>query len=566
MNKRLSVLFLLFSILVAGFTHFYMLGEAPAGLYLDEAAQGYNAYSILKTGKDEFGKSFPIIFRSFTDFKTPVYIYILVPLVKLFGLTKFAVRLPSAIFSLLTFPFLFLLIKELAPNKKFGNFLAAITLLLLAISPWHVLFGRTNFETNIALFFFISGIYYLYKAKDKPILLVISALLLAIALPAYHSQRIITPIITAAIFLKNYKIYLAKTHKKYLFFSLVLGFLITLPTLAVSLTPGFLARASLNIFNYEKTSPAGLIESYTGFFSFIINSPMYLSTKEFLGLYLSYFSPRNMFILGDSGPRSSFPSIGTFYLWQFPFYLYGLWVLLKNKSLGTLRFLTLILLVVAPLPAALTRDPYSTIRSETLVIPQIIIISLGVLESWRLIKFKPIKVTAFAAFVVIFVYSILKLFSSGIVLNEHYRASYWNYGWEQVASSIENTNLPIVVDNVRTEPYSQLLFFLQVDPRAYQQENFEVPLTQYYTNMQRNKTKVIDNIVTRPLDWEVDIYTQQYLVGDHLSISDEQVRDHKLEVVNDITYPDWSLAFRVVKTNPQAKCEATFFASEFCQN
>ena len=88
MKKYLFLLFL--AVFLTFVTRFYRLGSVPAGLYLDEAAQGYNAYSILATGKDEFGKAFPAAFRSFADFKTPVYIYLIAPLIPLFGLTAFS--------------------------------------------------------------------------------------------------------------------------------------------------------------------------------------------------------------------------------------------------------------------------------------------------------------------------------------------------------------------------------------------------------------------------------------------------------------------------------------------
>lgn len=564
--RKITIYLLLSLALVLGFaTRFYLLGEAPAGLYLDEAAQGYNAYSILLTGKDEFGKSFPIVFRSFTDFKTPIYIYILVPLIKLFGLSKFTVRLPSFIFSLLTFPFLYLLIKQVSP-KKIAERLAIITTLLLAISPWHVLFGRTNFETNVALFFLIAATYLLYKSIKNPKLIPLSALLIALALPAYHSQRIVAPAVLLAILIRHKKAFLSQSHRNYLLAGGLIGLVITLPTLLVATTPGFLARASLNIFNFEKTPPAGLLSDYSGIVGWLINHPFYLSTKEFLGLYLSYFSPRNMFVLGDYGPRSSFPALSTFFIWQFPFYLFGFWELLKNKSLKEIRFLTIVFLLVSPIPAALTRDPYSTIRSEPLVIPQLIIISIGLIVAFGYLRLKPLKIAFLLLVPFVLAYSLAKLHSSAIVLNEHYRASYWNYGWEEVAKTIKDVDLPIVVDNARTEPYSQLLFFLEYDPQTYQNDNFEVPLSEYYTNMERNHTKTIGNIVTRQINWESDIYTSQYLVGDELTISEAQIKEHKLEVVRDITYPDWSLAFRIVKTNPEEKCLATFNQSSSCQN
>ena len=89
--------FLLFFIFVLGFLlRFYRLNEYPA-LNADEAALGYNAYSLLKTGHDEWGVAFPAIFRAFGDYKLPGYVYLAVPAVKLFGLTVPGVRLPSAL-------------------------------------------------------------------------------------------------------------------------------------------------------------------------------------------------------------------------------------------------------------------------------------------------------------------------------------------------------------------------------------------------------------------------------------------------------------------------------------
>ena len=81
-------------VVLAFILRFFMLGQNPPSLNWDETSIGYNAYSILKTGKDEYGTSFPIEFRSFDDYKPPVYIYLDVLPVTIFGLTEFAVRFP----------------------------------------------------------------------------------------------------------------------------------------------------------------------------------------------------------------------------------------------------------------------------------------------------------------------------------------------------------------------------------------------------------------------------------------------------------------------------------------
>ena len=553
MKKYLLVLLLIIILSLAILTRLYKLGYAPAGLYLDEAGQGYSAYSILLTGKDEFGKSFPFVFRSFTDFKTPVYIYLIVPLIPIFGLTSFTVRFPSFFFSILTFPVLYLLIRKIAPDK-YTYRLSLIACLTLAISPWHILFGRTNFECNVALFFFLGGVYLFYRGLTKPWYLILSAVLFAIALPAYHAQRIITPIMVLLLFIKHKKVLLSPSHKKALISAVIIGFIITIPTLTVATTPGFLARATgLNIFSVKDKTPSGTINEDVGFIAPVVNNRIFLTSKEFASLYLSYFSPRYMFLLGDYGPRSSFPELSTFFVWQAPFYIYGLYKFLKDKNLGELKFFTLSMLIISPIPAAVTRDPYSTIRSLQMVIPLIIIITFGLISFWNLIKTKFVKSLLIFAFIGIVLYSLAKLYSSVIILNEYYRAREWDYGWQSVAETIKtlDASMDVIVDSARHGPYIELLFFLKYDPRLYVEGNFEVSTSEYYTNMNRRDNWKLGNIIIRPIDWGPDTRMKQYLIGDRLAISDAEVQKHNLKIIRDIYYPDGVLAFRIVETNPK---------------
>src|SRR3989344_6801008 len=87
--------------LFALFIRVYLLSSVPAHLSWDEASIGYNAYSILESGIDETGKTFPLVFEAFGVQKLPGYIYLSVPFVKLFGLNELSVRLPSALFGAL---------------------------------------------------------------------------------------------------------------------------------------------------------------------------------------------------------------------------------------------------------------------------------------------------------------------------------------------------------------------------------------------------------------------------------------------------------------------------------
>lgn len=555
-NRRKTYTILAILTGIALLIRLYKLGSIPSGLYVDEASQGYSAYSILKTGKDEFGKTFPILFRSFADFKTPIYTYLIVPLIPIFGLTPITVRFPSFFFSVLTLPILFFLIQEMT-SKKYRRRIGFLTLFLLSISPWHILFGRAAFESNIALFFMLSGILFFYRGLKNPKTFLLSAIFFALSITSYHSQRITIPIVILFLVVHYRRRLFIGQNRDFLVGSAVLFFFILLPTLLVSRTPGFWQRAGLNILNYSKSLPSGYLNGYKGFSNLVINNPIILSSREFFSLYLSYLSPRNMFLLGDSDIRSSFPETTTFFLWQFPFYVIGLYFLIKTKDLGELRFLTLLLLFITPLPAALTRDPYSTIRSLPLVIPQIIIIGFGMLFTFKIFiesrkGFRKgwINLLVSYSLLLVFTYSIIRLYSSVIILNEYFRAENWNYGYKETVDVIEGLDpkFNVIFDNSRIEPYSQLTFFLKFDPATYQKENYEVDTEEYYTNMQRNKTKKIGNITTRPIDWNIDLESEQYLIGDSLAISDQQMSEHSLQLIKKIYYHDGRVAFIIVKT------------------
>ncbi len=555
MKSRLLVIISLVLILAVGiFFRFYKLGISPAGFYLDEAAMGYNAYSIAKTGKDEFGKAMPLIFRSFLDFKTPIYTYILVPLIPIFGLSIYTVRFPSAFFGVLTLPLVYLLIKEITPGK-YATKLALLTTFLMAVSPWHILLSRTSYETNLSLFFLIFGIYTFYLGLKKPYLFIISALGLSFSFLSYHAERLIVPIVFVFLVASNLKILLVNL-RRYWFIvviSILLGLFLVLPTIGLMRTPGFLSRTTtLNIFSYSRQFPSGYKPDYHGPLASLINSPALLSVNEFASLYISYFSPRYLFSIGNADPKSSYPGLATFFIWQLPFYLIGLYFLIKDKKLNPLRSMIILLLLVSPLPAALTRDPYTTIRSLPLVFPQSLVIALGAIKTLELIK-KSLKPVLIMVLCLVTSAGLISLYSSIFILNDYFRGYAWDIGPTKVVEYINKLpkNLPITFDNSRGESYIHLLFFSKYDPATYQKDNFEVSSNQYYTSMVRNKTKNLGRISYKQIDWGSDAEeTKQYLVGDGLVISDHELIAHRLTKIVDITNPDGSLALRIVETNP----------------
>src|SRR3972149_8650019 len=226
------------AILVLAFIlRFYKLGEIPLSLDWDENSNAYNAYSILKTGRDEYGTFLPITNRSFDDYKPPLYMYLDIPAVAIFGLTPFAARLPSAFFGFLTVPAIYFLTKRLFDGSVNGKWkmvngnsetIALCAMFLVAISPWHLQFSRVGFEATIGLFFATTAITtFLYGLRNNK-WLIVSGILLGISAYSYHSERIFVPLLFIAAFLIWRKKIFA-TSKKYLAAFVIVTILIGLP-------------------------------------------------------------------------------------------------------------------------------------------------------------------------------------------------------------------------------------------------------------------------------------------------------------------------------------------------
>src|SRR3989344_479822 len=246
-------------------------------LNADEAALGYNAYSLIQTGKDEHGQSWPIVFKSFGDYKPGIYIYLAIPFVKLLGLNVLAVRLPGLILSIISIFLIYILVKELNMDSRFrGNDkndkllitnyqLPTITALLLAISPWHIHFSRGAWETQTSTAFLLLGVYGFLKALKKPQWYLVFTICFILSVYTYHSMRIIAPLLTLSliiIFREHFiKIILPRSEKdsfinkinifnhtqrtsKYLYASFVIGIFLTIPLLVSLLSPSGLSRAS----------------------------------------------------------------------------------------------------------------------------------------------------------------------------------------------------------------------------------------------------------------------------------------------------------------------------------
>src|SRR3989344_1855918 len=168
-------------IFLAAVLNLFWLNRVPPGLNWDEAAIGWNAKTIWHLRLDEFGTRLPISFKSFGDYKAPLYIYLTAPVVGLFGSSELSVRLVSVVAGITSVGIMYFL----------GGPVAAV---LLAITPWHILLSRPALEANLALMWVLGGIWLFLQGIKRPVFFIASALSFVLSMYSYQSPKIFVPI------------------------------------------------------------------------------------------------------------------------------------------------------------------------------------------------------------------------------------------------------------------------------------------------------------------------------------------------------------------------------------
>jgi len=252
MGSRQNVILILI-LLIAGLARFLGQNMSPPSLYWEETALGYDAYSLLKTGKDHHGNPWPIVaFESFGDWKPSGYYYALLPSLRIFGLTDLAVRLPSMVAGILTVYLIYLITLEATSKKDLALWSAAA----LAISPWHIHFSRAAFEVNLATFWLTLGIFGLIKGKKNAMYLGLSAFSWAASIYTYHGLRVLAPLMIVSL-LWIWKKELRK--QKWLGLCLLTGVLLVWPIISALNTPQIQQR--INETSLFSTSQAVITQN-----------------------------------------------------------------------------------------------------------------------------------------------------------------------------------------------------------------------------------------------------------------------------------------------------------------
>lgn len=445
--KKIHIL-LIAIIFLAAFLRFYKLDQIPPSLSWDEAAVGYNAYTIANWGKDEWGSTFPFYFKSFEDDKSPVHIYFTAISVRILGLNEFSTRVPFALFGVLNVILIFFLVRILFKNEIVG----LISSFFLAVSPYAIQFSRFNHEANIALFFFMLGLFYFYKCMGKkPKYIIFSFLSFGISILSYHSSKIIVPVIMLLLCMLYYK-NLLLIKREFLLGILVLVLL----GIIFIFNPALLGNSRM-----KQTTIDG--------------SPV-VKAEIIWNRYLTHFTTDYLFLSGDKNPKFSTQIIGEFYKVDFIFLIFGTIGLIIKRS--KISVIILVWTLLAPIPASAFGGKDEAPHAAR---------ALFTMGSWNIISayglyliLKLVRKPTLQILIMMVVLSLLFWQFKEYVnyyFNEYPKknAIDWQYGMKQSVDYIKQNNgyFRVYVTDIRSQPYIFFLYYLHEPlPKFLETESF----------------------------------------------------------------------------------------------
>ncbi|CAN5172029.1 hypothetical protein BH11PAT1_BH11PAT1_1310 [soil metagenome] len=440
-TKKKSIYIILLGVFLLGFFfRSWNVTNTPPSLYWDEVSQGYNSYSILTTGKDEHQEFFPLArFQAFGDYKAPVYIYLDVPFIAMFGKTELAIRLPSIIFGSLTILLVYFLVQSLLHTFVKKEIIGLISAFLLVISPWHIQLSRAAFEANIATFFTILGVtLFLYAVQKKPGVLLASSISFVIAIYSFNAHRIFVPLLGVLLlgveWEKLWKI------KKQVLLAGSIGIILLLPFLIYIRTPESKLRfQEVNIFSdvsIVKKSNELIAHDHNSFFATVIYNRRVLFAKKYIEHYFDFFSPDYLFFKGDVNPRFSDQDNGELFLWMLPLLLIGIYLICVKKNKATIIIVGWFLL--APVAAATARETPHALRSETYIPMYEIIAGVGATGLYIVVKQYRSKLLPifYGLASITIVFSLVQFWHNYLVHSPVRYSADWQYGYKQTIQQV----------------------------------------------------------------------------------------------------------------------------------
>lgn len=456
-------LILVIILAIASFFRLFQLGSLPISLFGDEIDVGYHAWSLITTGRDYLGQFLPTYIHSLSEWRAPLLMYITAPFVGIFGPTNLAVRLPVALLGIASVYLVFLFVKTVSNN----NWLALISALILALTPWHIHYSRAAFEVVPLIFLLLLGTYLFIKRKYYA-----SLIPFVLTFYTYSTANLFTPFLVLGLLL----IYRPELNLKHNWIRLIVPTLLVLPMVYNILFGQAAGRFGLiSVTNDSKiidqliikrTDPwvkSSLLET------FFHNK--YFAYATAIGQnYLTALSPQFLFLKGDQYFRHSLSNQGELLWICLPFYLYGLFISVKNISEKHNKLL-LLWLLLSPIPSSLTQGGGDHATRLFLMLPPLIILTAtGFHDALQKIKLKGLVLIICIGGLVFSFANYWHEYSA------HYRyesANLWQYGYESIFTqlkTVQGTGKNIYINNTFQPSLLRFAFYTQYPPSRFQKD------------------------------------------------------------------------------------------------
>lgn len=474
LRKTLIYLALFIILLIAFFLRFYKVGDIPS-FHADEAAFGYNAYSMLLTGRDESGVRFPLGLTSFDDYRPPLYAYLDTPFIKIGGLTVLATRAPAVIFSVLSLILMFILAYILARSKE----IAIYTLLLSTFSFWDITLSREASEKVVAQSFFLSGLILILFSFQKKNFIYLGMGFFAwfLSINTYYSPRFFIPLLIPLIYIFFSKEIIASGKKLFLVFTV--GFIALVIFFTFFLGKSTERLNQLSIFKHPQvtlqlaeqiredgSSELSIIQT-RAFHNKVVNYFLSMSKN-----YSEYFTADFLFFSGGLPMRIKIPDVGLLPIIESVWLLLGIYfILIKKKRWG---IFVIAWLLVAPISAALTTDETPNAYRAFPMLPALTLIaSAGIYYLRTAIRSRAVLFSVFAFLAILFSANILYYLHQYFLHQQVHQPWYRDFAYKELVSEInklQNDYQQVMVTKGQGAPYLFFLFYSSYDPAIYQRE------------------------------------------------------------------------------------------------
>jgi 4-amino-4-deoxy-L-arabinose transferase-like glycosyltransferase len=495
-TDRLSIVVVVLALGFGVGVRTFRLDGVPPGFHWDEACVGYDAYSILKTGRDHHGHFLPLNEEGFNDYRRPLLTYSLIPLIEVLGLNVTTVRLGAALWG----------ISDLVAITTLAGLMlgwpgAAAAAVFAAVSPWHLSFSRVALQggSGAAIISIATLFFWLWLKSRRSIWLYLSAFVFGLSLYSFTIADAFTPLFLAFLALLYWREFRDAGGQ-----SLRAAALFVL--LAIPLAASFVMYPAQMNARFDWLSiltPGGCFGCTT--------TPLSVRLATSAAGFVGYFTPSFLFVHGDLGDHWTLihvPGFGQLLPEQAPLIALALFALVAGRRRKTALFL-LGWTVLATLPAAVIRplgansaepgkllptawmvfDPSTATLPVTpwlifshpdsrhavlAMVPWILLSALGFVTLLELTSSRrALRIALCAALAAGTLFHAARFIRSYFIDYPVLAAPYFQYGWKQVMEHLGPRGDPaqrVVITKRGPEPYIYVLFFGHYPPERFQTE------------------------------------------------------------------------------------------------